>query len=297
MVGVSPIAPRLLLHDLERANELAQLQKRVTAYLVHVRGAKEGPTLESVDPRPLAFGSGVLVRMFGRVFVFTVGHVVKHVQEYLADGAIFLSLNGPRGHLELAAETVCLRSPGDHNGVDAGVLMLTPTQGQAIAEHGGFDPVMTSTLRPDTAEGGGPLGDEYIVSGFPAELGSDPIPTVVGKTVEVGMKMMIFIAVASRDRFDGTHLWLDASTVAIDPRSREFIKSPSFNGMSGGGCWMVEHDDELEMLKLSLIANHSGTQDDHMREVPIVHTLGLLRDHTSLRAQIDERWPGRFSDP
>ena len=266
---------------------------------------------------PLTFGSGVLVHLGQRYFLFTAGHCVAECR--LPGRVVYLGITHRQRHkFRLpVANTQYVRTPDGT--VDYGYIEIAPVDAKTIERNSMvFSGVHRIELRDPE-----PRSDDdwLVVAGYPAEayLNNEEARLVTARFL-VGLTLVkrhdalpehIAPPPPGYQVFD---LWLPPEQVdSPDPNTHEDAEPIKFGGVSGGGCWEVDlevpPDKWSPDQKPKLCGIHAATIDVEkrdvdgnkhylLREVSVRHHLELIaKDYADLRELIYQTWPATRPEP
>lgn len=193
-------------------------------------------------------GSGVLVEIEDRFFVFTAAHCVEDelpritiAEKAEGVGLEAVELSVKRGG---AAALLC------DDGVDAAVVEVAESShGKAWLSQRAVqsDAIVAATIDELSV---GPL--PLVLSGMPAVQSSN---LLLGQRRHVGLQAETTVAVEAVDRSLPFLLPCQTSETASDPGNGEVVETPNFAGMSGGGTWIATGG------KAFLVGTHQSRRD------------------------------------
>ncbi len=251
-------------------------------------------------------GSGVLVKLGGRYFIFTAGHCVRDAGN--ASDAIVV---GVRNSLHRFQPNLERRNHLLGRGIDVGYFEV-PQVDAITMESGNRVFLSASSLRLASSEWLKEQSDWMVISGYPIAIVEGDV------TVNPGARLLVysttiagtgdapaatFTCQAQSGELD---LWIPSkgNVDTLNPDNLA-VTVPVLRGASGGGCWTAgvrpHLDEKWHAGRLRLVGIHTGSCDsieikgeNHVfaREYLLIHYFKLIaEDYPDLREYILENWP------
>lgn len=253
--------------------------------------------------RARVIGSGALVAIDHRRFVFTAGHCVRDAAEH----PVLI----PYPHSHVLRETAYDLRRGYCSSIDVGYFEL-PIVVWRTLEAEGYVFMHHRRLFVDKAAMLTEDDDCYVISGFPRALSVSPDPqaerfrfAIVATNVAAHRPGVPSVLTAPPG-VEAIHLVIDGRipTVNLRSASHEAVRLPDLGGMSGGPCWkgFIQCDpSDWAAARLRMVGVHvarvtSGFEIDpeqwrFARSILVGHHLRLIaRDFPDLADFIFSTW-------
>jgi hypothetical protein len=227
--------------------------------------------------QPEDMGSGVLVTINDRHFVFTAGHIAK---AYRAASPIALGLPGVnRGSVVIRSEREPLWDyDGDQSLRDCGVIELAGPDVARIRNWSNADFLTTDRFAICSAAEHRGRSALFLISGFP-EYSRTRGPASEGRggqrTIE--SEFLLMGAAPTAHVVSATVLDLMAPRDrGVDPETRAVHPVPSFGGVSGGPAWVYTINEATSQAEFSLVGTHAASDGQIARVTLLEQHLTLL---------------------
>ena len=183
-------------------------------------------------------GSGVLFKTNGKVFLITSSHLIKDWGEYLFIPTERGKKFRPAGILSYVSFNYI--TPGSaKDSIDIAIIELqNPEELIPFYQVTDFSMFLMETKKDEKYQ--------YAITGFPV----NKVKVDVNSKLVIPHPVIYYTKEFNDSAYDGIHYWKESHIAVeftkdtINSVTHERLSAPNFNGVSGGGLWVIKVTDE-----------------------------------------------------
>jgi|GEM_PF-3638442 len=196
------------------------------------------PLYQSTPKKPVLVGSGILFETNGKVFLITAKHVIKEWGKYLYIPTEPTTQFSPGGNLFsiLLKNTI---SGSIEDSIDAAIIEINNPD--ELRHY--YQITNASSFQLETRKG---EQYQYAIAGYPC---SKAKVNPIYRTATANL-CVYYTQASELTAYDGirywkeTHIAVNFQKETIYSNTGAIATAPSFNGVSGGGLWIIKVADE-----------------------------------------------------